>query len=202
MHQPRTFTSAAHAGAPATPFRKIFVPWRLFVGLGLVVLGIIVLVGIFVFSERISLRTLLIGPFLVLLGGALMWASRAQGCVTCKTPLEETSTVFPLELMSHVQQAVAWVAQGNVDGLLQLQGAALASTPRMAAVIVAYCPACRSVAELTSATNVRLPNGASTHEGVSSKVALVGAGVGRVLDMIGQRNTALTHAMYGGPVPQ
>jgi hypothetical protein len=202
MHQPPTFTSAAHAGAPATPFRKIFVPWRLFAGLGLVVLGVVVLVGIFVFAERVSIRTLLIGPFFVVLGGGLMWASRAQGCVTCKTPLEETSTVFPLEMMSHVQQAVALAGQGNVDGLLHLQGAALASTPRMAAMIISYCPACQSVAELRSATNVRLPNGASTHEEVSPKVALVGPGVGRVLDMIGQRNTALTHAMYGGPLPQ
>jgi hypothetical protein len=202
MQQPHQLMSPASSGAQASPFRKIFVPWRLFAGLGLVVLGVVILAAIFLFVHRISLRTLAIGPVFVLLGGGLMVSARARGCAACKNPLDDTSTVFPLEMTPHVQQAVSWAAQGNVDALLNLQNVSLENTPRMAAVLIDYCPSCRNVAELSNATNVRLPDGTSIQEGISPRVAVVGPVVGRVLDMVGHRNTAMTHAMYGGPLPQ
>jgi hypothetical protein len=166
------------------------------------VLGVVILVAMLVLSDRIKISTLLLGPFFIAAGIGLMVSCWAQGCAACRTPLEETSTVFPLEAAPHVQRAVAWSGQGGAEALVRMQGAPLAPAPRQAALLVSFCPSCRAVAEVASATCVRLPDGGSTHEEVSPKVPVVGPAVGRVLDMIGQRNTAMTHAMYGGPLPQ
>jgi hypothetical protein len=177
---------------PASPFRRIFIPWRLFTGLGFVALGVLILVAIYLFAERIKISTLIAGPAAILLGFGLVGSCLAQGCSRCRKPLEQTSTAFPLEATPHVQQAVDWVTHGSVEALLRLQGAPLAVAPRMSAVLVSFCPSCRSVAELATATAAQLRDGGTTHEDVSRKVPLVGPGVSRVLEMIGVRNAATT----------
>jgi hypothetical protein len=187
---------------PTSPFRRIFVPWRLFAGLGVVVVGILILVAIFLFAERIKISTLLAGPGAIVLGIAMMVSAWAKGCTACKTPLAETSVVFPLDATPHVRQAVDWVAHGSVEALLHLHHAPLATAPRMSAVLVSFCPGCRNVAEIATATTARLADGATTHENVSPKVPLTGPGVGRVLEMIGVRNAAMTTAIYGGALPR
>ena len=187
--------------APRGVFRRVFVPWRLFAGLGLTVMGVVTLVAMLVLADRIRISTLLLGPFFIAAGIGLMVSCWAKGCAACRTPLDETSTVFPLEAGPHVNRAVAWSGQGGAEALVRMQGAPLAPAPRQAALLMSFCPSCRAVAEIASATCVRLPDGGSTHEELSAKMAVVGPAVGRVLDMIGQRNTAMTHAMYGGPLP-
>ena len=183
-----------HISPPASPFRKIFVPWRLLAGLGLVIFGVLVLAAIVLFANRISLRDLILGAFSILLGIALMAKSRAQGCVGCKVPLDDTSAVFPIELTPHVQQAVGWSGHGNVDALLQLRNAPFANAQRMSAVLIDFCPSCRNVAQLATATNVQLPDGSSAHENISHRVTILGPAIGRVLDMVDHRN----RIMYGG----
>jgi hypothetical protein len=175
----------------ASPFRRIFIPWRLFAGLGFVALGVLVLVALYLFAERIKISTLIAGPAAILLGFGLIATCLAQGCSACKTPLEQTSTVFPLDATPHVQQAVDWVAHGSVEALLRLHGAPTGTAPRMSAVLVRFCPSCRKVAELATATSSRLPDGGTTHENVSRKVTLVGPGVGRILEMVGVRNASM-----------
>jgi hypothetical protein len=120
----------------ASPFRRIFVAWRLFAGLGFFVLGILVLVAVFVFMSSVRLMTLVWGPGLMLLGIGVMVTAWAKGCTTCKTPLAETRTVFPLDAMPHLQNALGWAGQGNVEGVMQLQYLSVAPAPRQAAMYV------------------------------------------------------------------
>lgn len=176
----------------ASPFRRIFIPFRLFAGLGFVALGVVVVAAIYLFADRIKISTLLAGPAAMLLGFGLMATCLAKGCSACKTPLEQTSTVFPLDAAPHVQQAIDWVAHGSVEALLHLHNAPTAAAPRMSTVLVSFCPSCRGVAELATATAVRLSQGGTAHDGVSRKVPLVGPGVGRVLEMVGVRNASMS----------
>ncbi|MCL2778691.1 MAG: hypothetical protein FWD73_11860 [Polyangiaceae bacterium] len=126
-----------------------------------------------------------------------MFTSLARGCARCKAELEETSTAYPLEILPQVQQAVTLVGQGNFDGLVRLQGAPIANTEQMAALLVFHCPKCKSVAELASATRVSKPGEDAVNKSISSKVPIVGPQVKYVLDMVSQRNTAWACAVHG-----
>ena len=178
---------------------RMFVLWRLFAGLGLIALGAVLLGSVLVVFHTVALPTMVVGPVVAAVGLLFVVNARAQACVACATPLEDASTVFPLELMPDVEDAVARAARGDVETLLRLERAPHASMERMAAVVVDYCPKCRGVAEVSTATSLCLRIGASVQEGATHRVELVGPAVDRVLEMVDQRNTAITREMYFGP---
>ena len=177
----------------------MFVLWRVLAGIALVGVGAVLLSSVFIVFHKVALPTMVVGPVVAAIGLVFLANARAMACASCATPLEDASTVFPLELMPDVEDAVARAANGNVEPLLRLERAPHVSMERMAAVIIDYCPKCRGVAEVSTATSLCLRIGASVQEGSPHRRELVGPAVERVLAMVDQRNTAITQESYFGP---
>ena len=187
-------------------FTKIFVPKILFIGLGVLLVGVMffgfALFRLFV-AHRLSFGTFGIGFTLVAVGVLAAFKSNAEACAACREVLVDTYTIVPVDLDAQVRAAVHGAERGTIDAVVALERAPLpvVSTSVTSSVELTYCPACVKIARLASARRKTLPDGATTTHDQSAPVVLSGPSVGRVVEMIKARNEAWQKSVYGGVLP-
>ncbi|MBI4954452.1 MAG: hypothetical protein HY908_20675 [Myxococcales bacterium] len=163
-----------------------FVPWRMFVGVGLIPLGGL-LVYLHLFTEllgsgrKIYIMFLLLAGAISLGGVVLVTQSFARACVACKRPLESTSLCVPAEWEGWLCE-LAQSGHGPALG-----GLAQAPVPppayRSSALAVEYCPTCRRVAEIHAARRVPDGKGSFTDTKLTEPTVFAGPEVGWVVDL-------------------
>ncbi|HEY2517788.1 MAG TPA: hypothetical protein VGI39_43260 [Polyangiaceae bacterium] len=178
-------------------FTKMFVPKRLLLGIGLVVVGGVTLALLLLFAERVSLRTLISGPFFILLGVAIAFTSNADACATCRDVLAATETAVLWEFYEQVRAALVAAEGGAVEGVLTFEKSPF---PALEIPIVAieldYCPTCKALGRITCYRRRPGSAGDSATNDPSPPVVLRGAAASRVLEMIAARNTAWQKVAY------
>jgi hypothetical protein len=192
-------------GTMSSPaFTKIFVPFRLLLGIGLAILGVVVLLVVYFFVHRLSLMTLAAGPLFVVLGLGVAFTSNAEACAGCREVLEETYASIPLALDGQMRGAVQAMNGGGIDAIVAtLQGAPLPppNAPATSSLEMTYCPKCKQLARVSSGQRRVLPDGQSTPHELSAPIVLVGPAVSHVLTVITARNEAWQKMVYGGVLP-
>jgi len=179
--------------APSSALSKVVVPRLLFIGLGVVVVGLAVggaQIALFMASALggVRLTSLLIAPICLVAGVAIVANCFREGCTRCYAELSGARCDLPLELAGHADHAVLLAGRGELRPLLGLTAAPLPYGPAaVASVEAAYCPECRAIAKLVSAQLVPSADGTSTRrETVTLEVH--GAEIGEIVARMSARH--------------
>ena len=174
---------------PSRRISKVFVPLFLFIGLGLVAVGLLVAaLQIATFTGRFRLSSALIAPFLVMLGVGLVVGCFREGCSHCRAALAHSQCTLALDLAPHADQAVQRAASGDFRPLFALMSAPVARHDALASVAASYCPECRTVARLVSAQQRPNPDGTTGYLETTT-VYVASAEVGSIVAAMDARST-------------
>jgi hypothetical protein len=177
---------------------KIFVPARLFGGVGAFVGGgALAAVAV---SAGLGIKLLGLGGVVAVAGVAIAASSRVEGCSRCRCAFEQTSTAFLLEDKAQLVSAIGSAPNDAGTALLALGSAPFVpnTTRESTNAELEYCPKCEEVGRICHAVRKILPDGATTSEGHSERVVLGGGSVKSTLRMIAERNVAWTKIAYQG----